>query len=310
VQFVTNGLLLGTYRPDGADDEVDIRARYPDARRDLERIRDLRVTTAGGPVPIRNFIEWRPAEMVGEIHRIDGRRYYTVTANVAEGVLTDAKVEELRDWQAGLEIPEGLTIRFRGEDEEQNKAIAFLSKAFFVAIFIMAIILVTQFNSFFQALLVLTAVIFSTIGVFIGLLVTGQPFGVVMNGIGVIALAGIVVNNNIVLIDTFDYHRKSGAAVLEAVLRTGAQRLRPVVLTTVTTVLGLLPMVLRLNIDLINREVSYNSPSTQWWAQLATSVVFGLLFATFLTLVLTPCLLVMGDNIGRRLRPRRATAGE
>jgi multidrug efflux pump len=225
-------------------------------------------------------------------------------------VLTDAKVEELRDWQAGLEIPEGLTIRFRGEDEAQNKAIAFLSKAFFVAIFIMAIILVTQFNSFFQALLVLTAVIFSTIGVFIGLLVTGQPFGVVMNGIGVIALAGIVVNNNIVLIDTFDYHRKSGAAVLEAVLRTGAQRLRPVLLTTVTTVLGLLPMVLRLNIDLINREVSYNSPSTQWWAQLATSVVFGLLFATFLTLVLTPCLLVMGDNIGRRLRPRRATAGE
>ncbi|MGC9451406.1 MAG: efflux RND transporter permease subunit, partial [Oceanipulchritudo sp.] len=297
VQFVTNGLLLGTYRPDGADDEVDIRARFPASERDLDQIRLLRLTTSYGSVPVTNFIEWEPASQVGEIHRVDGRRFYTVTANVGEGVLTDTKVRELRQWVSTLRLPDGLIVRFRGEDEEQKESMAFLSKAFFVAIFIMAIILVTQFNSFFQALLVLTAVIFSTIGVFIGLLITGQPFGVVMNGIGVIALAGIVVNNNIVLIDTFDYHRKSGAAVLEAVLRTGAQRLRPVVLTTVTTVLGLLPMVLRLNIDFIGREVTYNAPSTQWWVQLATSVAFGLLFATFLTLILTPSMLVLGDNI-------------
>ena len=197
-----------------------------------------------------------------------------------------------------MNIPDGLRLRFRGEDEEQKAAMAFLSKAFFVAIFIMAIILVTQFNSFYHAFLVLTAVLFSTIGVFLGLLITGQPFGVVMNGIGVIALAGIVVNNNIVLIDTFGYHRNSGVSVLEAVLRTGAQRLRPVLLTTVTTVLGLLPMVLRLNIDFLGREITYNAPSTQWWVQLSTSVAFGLIFATFLTLILTPALLVMGDNIG------------
>jgi multidrug efflux pump len=186
----------------------------------------------------------------------------------------------------------------------------FLSQAFLVAIFIMAIILVTQFNSFFQAFLVLTAVVFSTIGVFIGLLLTGQPFGVVMNGIGVISLAGIVVNNNIVLIDTFDYHRKSGAEVLEAVLRTGAQRLRPVMLTTVTTILGLMPMVLRLNIDLIGREVSYNAPSTQWWSQLSISVAFGLFFATFLTLILTPSLLVMGDNVSRWFKGTARGAAE
>jgi multidrug efflux pump len=305
VQFVTNGLLLGTYRPDGADDEVDIRARFPGDERDLKRIQGLRVATPAGNVPITNFIDWQPAPQVGEIHRIDGRRYYTVTANVDENTLTDAKVQELREWEAGLQLPEGLMVRFRGEDEEQQEAMAFLSKAFFVAIFIMAIILVTQFNSFFQAFLVLTAVIFSTIGVFVGLLLTGQPFGVVMNGIGVISLAGIVVNNNIVLIDTFDYHRKSGAAVLDAVLRTGAQRLRPVVLTTITTVLGLLPMVLRLNIDFFGRDITYNAPSTQWWVQLATSVAFGLLFATFLTLILTPSLLVMGDNIGKWRKRRR-----
>ena len=299
VQFVTNGLLLGTYRPDGADDEVDIRARYPASERDLSEIRDIRVETPYGSVPATNFITWEPAEQVGEIHRVDGRRDFTVTANVREeeGYLTDTIVQELRAWMEGLDLPDGLYVRFRGEDEEQKEATAFLTKAFLVAIFIMAIILVTQFNSFFQAFLVLTAVIFSTIGVFVGLILTGQPFGVVMNGIGVIALAGIVVNNNIVLIDTFDYHRKSGISVREAVLRTGAQRLRPVVLTTITTVLGLTPMVLRLNVDFIGREVTYNAPSTQWWVQLSTSVAFGLLFATFLTLILTPSLLVLGDNV-------------
>jgi len=298
IQLVTNGLLLGTYRPDGADDEVDIRARFPASARDLKRIESLRIKTPAGNVPITNFIEWEAAPLVGKIDRIDGRRYYTVTANVDENFMTDAKVRELQEWSSQMEIPDGLMVRFRGEDEEQREAMAFLSKAFLVAIFIMAIILVTQFNSFFQAFLVLTAVIFSTIGVFLGLLVTGQPFGVIMNGIGVIALAGIVVNNNIVLIDTFSYHRNSGADVQEAVLRTGAQRLRPVLLTTVTTVLGLLPMVLRLNIDFIGRSITYNAPSTQWWVQLATSVAFGLLFATFLTLVLTPSLLVLGDNVG------------
>jgi len=306
VQFVTNGLLLGTYRPDGADDEVDIRARFPSDERDLGRIRELRVTTPEGNIPVTNFIEWEPAPKVGEIQRIDGRRYFTVTANVADGFLTDTKVQQLREWESGLQIPDGLMVRFRGEDEEQKEAMAFLSKAFFVAIFIMGIILVTQFNSFFQAFLVLTAVIFSTIGVFVGLLLTGQPFGVVMNGIGVISLAGIVVNNNIVLIDTYDYHHKSGISVLDAVLRTGAQRLRPVILTTVTTVLGLLPMVLRLNINLVDREITYNAPSTQWWVQLSTSVAFGLLFATFLTLILTPSLLVLGDNVGSWFRRRRS----
>jgi multidrug efflux pump len=305
VQFVTNGLLLGKYRPDGADDEVDIRTRFPASERNLQRIKELRIATTCGNVPITNFIDWKPARQVGKIERVDGRRTYTVTANVEEGFLTDTKVQELRSWVDQMEIPDGIVVRFRGEDEEQNEAMVFLMKAFFVAIFLMAIILVTQFNSFFQAFLVLTAVLFSTIGVFLGLLFTGQPFGVIMNGIGVISLAGIVVNNNIVLIDTFDYHRKSGVGVREAVLRTGAQRLRPVLLTTVTTVLGLMPMVLRLNIDLFNREMTYNAPSTQWWVQLASSVAFGLVFATFLTLILTPSLLVLGDDLGRWLKRRR-----
>lgn len=297
VQFVTNGLLLGTYRPDGADDEVDIRARFPRDARYLQRIENLRVQTPVGLIPIGNFIERRPAQMVGSIDRIDGRRVLSVTANVDDMYLTDSKVQELRQWQSGFSIPDGLHVRFRGEDEEQRESMAFLGKAFLVALFIMMIILVTQFNSFFHAFLVLTAVVFSTIGVFLGLLITDQPFGVVMNGIGVIALAGIVVNNNIVLIDTFALQRTLSKSVPDAILRTCAQRFRPVMLTTITTVLGLLPMVLKLNIDFVNRAMNFNAPSTQWWVQLSTSVAFGLLFATFLTLVLTPSLLMLGHRM-------------
>jgi multidrug efflux pump len=151
----------------------------------------------------------------------------------------------------------------------------------------------------------LTSVIMSTIGVFIGLLVTGQPFGIVMSGIGVIALSGIVVNNNIVLIDTYDRLKETASSAREAILKTGAQRLRPVLLTTVTTILGLLPMVSGVNIDFIAREVSVGAPSMQWWAQLSTSIVFGLGFATVLTLFVTPCALMIKANFHDWLVRRR-----
>ncbi|MCW5698398.1 MAG: efflux RND transporter permease subunit [Rhodospirillales bacterium] len=197
-------------------------------------------------------------------------------------------------------------IRFKGEDEEQKKAQAFLSKAFAYAIFLMAVILVTQFNRFYSAFLILSAVIMSTIGVFIGLLVTNQPFGIVMGGIGVIALAGIVVNNNIVLIDTYDRLVKTSATPLDAILRTGAQRLRPVMLTTITTVLGLLPMMFGVNIDFVARHVTVGAPATQWWSQLATAIVFGLVFSTALTLVVTPSALMLKANISAWRHRRQA----
>jgi len=184
----------------------------------------------------------------------------------------------------------------RGQNEEQEHSAAFLEKAFLVALVAMAVILITQFNSFYQAFLILSAVLFSTVGVFAGLLIFQKPFGVIMSGIGVISLAGIVVNNNIVLIDTYNQLVKRGLDKKEAILRTGVQRLRPVLLTTITTILGLLPMVLEMNIDLINQKIEFGAPSTQWWSQLATAVAGGLAFATVLTLVLTPCLLMLGRN--------------
>ncbi len=305
VQLVTNGILLGTYRPDEVEEDVEIRARFPVEKRGLGAFDDLVINTPRGTVPLSTFVERVPRPRVGDIERVDGRRAVTVSADVREGVLVDDVVRELKAWVAAQAFDPEVTLAFLGEDEEQAKARAFLARAFAVALFLIAIILVTQFNSFYQALLILSAVLFSTVGVLLGLLATGQPFGIVMSGVGVIALAGIVVNNNIVLIDTYNDLRRRGFAAYEAVLRTGAQRLRPVLLTTVTTSLGLMPMVLRLNIDLLGREITVGGPSTDWWVQLSSAVAGGLAFATLLTLVLTPCLLMLGVEVHDRVRRLR-----
>lgn len=309
VQLVTNGVLLDTFRPDDADDEVDVRARYPLDWRSLDQLDRLRVQTDMGLVPISTFVERVPAPRVGNIERIDGQRMLEVSADVAPGVLPSDQLAEIQRWLAGAPVDPAVTLTFKGEDEEQREAADFLFKAFGAALFMIAILMLLQFNSFYQTALVLSAIVFSTVGVLLSLLIFDEPFGIVMSGIGVIALAGIVVNNNIVLIDTYNVLRAEGVPPREAILRTGAQRLRPVYLTTVTTILGLVPMVARVNIDLVTREITYGGPSTDWWAQLAIAVSGGLTFATVLTLVLTPCLLWLGARAGIewrvwRRRPR------
>lgn len=305
IKMASTGIRLGGYRPNDADEEIDIQARYPVKYRTINQLDHIRINTASGRVPISNFVERIAKPRTGTVQRTDARRVMTVKSDVADGLLPADKVIELQAWLENADFDPRVDIAFKGEDEEQRQAQAFLGKAFMVALFIMAIILVTQFNSFYSALLILTAVIMSTIGVFIGLLVTGQPFGIVMSGVGVIALAGIVVNNNIVLIDTYDRLKETAETAREAILRTGAQRLRPVLLTTITTILGLMPMVTGVNIDFIAREVSVGAPSMQWWSQLSTAIVFGLGFATVLTLVVTPCALMIKDNVHGWLEHRR-----
>ena len=310
IRLVTNGLQLSTMRPDDSKDEIDMRARFPTEWRTLDQLDRLRVETEFGLVPVSNFVTREAAPKVGTIDRVDGKRVMTLKADLAEGVLADAVVQELTQWVAQAGIDPRVTVEFRGENEDQAQAADFLMKAFAIALFLMAIILVTQFNSFYSAFLILSAVIMSTIGVMIGLLVTGKPFGIVMSGIGVIALAGIVVNNNIVLIDTFDRLRQTVKDPMEAILRTGAQRLRPVMLTTITTILGLMPMVLAVNIDFFSRNIQVGGPSTQWWVQLASAIVFGLAFATMLTLIVTPSALMLRENVGGWWRGRRGHGGE
>jgi multidrug efflux pump len=277
--------------------------RCPEEHRTISQLDNLTINTVAGSVPIGNFVERTASQRIGSLHRTNGVRTQTVEADVPDGVLTDDKVAELEEWFRNADWDPSVRVTFRGEVEDQAEAEAFLTRAFIAALFLMAIILVTQFNSFYQALLILTAVVFSTVGVLIGLLITDQPFGIVMSGIGVIALAGIVVNNNIVLIDTFNRLRDAGAEAVEAAVLTCAQRLRPVMLTTATTILGLLPMVLGMNVDLIHRHVEIGGPSTQWWTQLATAVAGGLAFATVLTLLVTPSLLVLGNRFNPKASP-------
>ena len=300
IQLVTNGIKIGGYRPNDTDDEVDIRARFPFDDRSIDQLDRLRVPTDEGAVPIGNFVAQHAVPRVGTINRSDSRRMLKVEADVAQGMLVDDQVNRIREWLDANPLDENVDVLFKGEDEEQREAQQFLLKAFAVALFVMGLILVTQFNSFYQAMLILSAVVLSTVGVLVGLLVTGQPFGIVMSGVGVIALAGIVVNNNIVLIDTYNLLRRGGMEAFEAILRAGAQRLRPVLLTTITTILGLMPMVFGINIDVIGRSISIGGPSTQWWTQLATAVAGGLAFATLLTLVLTPSLLLLGERFRKR----------
>ena len=202
-------------------------------------------------------------------------------------------------------------MTFAGENEDQQQASSFLVSAFLVAVGLMLLILVTQFNSLYQTFLILSAIVLSTAGVLLGLLLNGQSFGIVMVGMGTIALAGIVVNNNIILIDTYNQMRKEGLGAYEAALETGCLRLRPVLLTAITTVLGLLPMVLGVNIDLLTPSLGLGAPSTQWWTQLSSAIAGGLTFATALTLLLTPAMLVLGDRAGDKVaRLGRAITGK
>jgi multidrug efflux pump len=248
-------------------------------------------------VPVTNFLERKAAHTLGQIKRVDGIRVMTVEADVTPGLLPDNKLNELAAWikENGGVDPQ-VRVSFKGDKEDQQEAGNFLKNAFGFALFMMALVLVIQFNSIYQMVIILSAVFLSTVGVLIGLLITQQPFGIVMCGVGIISLAGIVVNNNIIFIDTYNVMRGRGLDIKEALIRTGVQRLRPILLTAGTTVLGLIPMVIAMNIDFISREVNFGAPSTQWWRQLSTSIAGGLAFATVLTLFFTPALLVLGER--------------
>lgn len=298
VQLLTTGLQVATYRPPTVNDEVDIRVRLPENWRTLNQLERLTINTPRGQVPISHFVEITPAPKVGTLNRIDGRRAITVEADLAPGFLADERLRALLDAGQG-QLPDGLMVNVAGEQEDQQESMQFLVSAFLVAIGLMALILVTQFNSYYQAALVLSAIVFSTAGVLMGLLITGQAFGIVMVGMGVIALAGIVVNNNIVLIDTYNELRAEGMPPAQAALEAGCLRLRPVLLTAITTVLGLMPMVLGVNVNLFAPALGFNAPSAQWWTQMSSAIAGGLTFATFLTLLLTPCMLVIGGRLRR-----------
>ena len=303
IQLLTNGVRMGDFRPDDSEEEVEIRVRYPEEFRGVEQIDNIRINTATGLVPISSFITRDALPGVSSIQRVDGNRVVYVRANPAAGYVTSNIVQEVEQWMNANPLAPGIEYRFRGANEEQAESFAFLLSAFGLALALMAILLVTQFNSYYQALLILSSVLLSTAGVLLGLLTTGQTFSVILTGVGIVALAGIIVNNNIVLIDTFNYLRAkhSDWDIREVIVQTGVQRLRPVFLTTFTTGCGLLPLAMHVSIDLIGSEIEIGGPITSQWVKLANAIVFGLSFATILTLIVTPAMLALPDHLRQRL---------
>ena len=319
-QLITDGAKLGEYRPNDADEPLDIRLRFSRDSRSVDKLDQLQIATNEGLIPISNFVTRAAVKRQDTIQRRDQRDIHVIQADVLPGVLVEAKIEQIQDWIDEQSFHSDVTIRFRGTAEDQAESIDFVSKAFSFALLLMFILLVTQYNSIYQSFVTIFAIVLSTAGVFLGLIITGSPFSAILGGVGIIALAGIVVNNSIVLIDTFNQGRKqhSDFDLVRLVTLTGLQRLRPVVLTTVTTMIGLLPLASHQSIDFINRTWTSGGNLSTYWVPLAQAIAFGLSFATILTLVVTPALLILPSTIKNssakwlswlnRFLPRRSTA--
>lgn len=299
VQLVTNGILVGRYRPDDALDEIDIRVRLPESERSVQALDRLRIATPGGQVPLAQFVERKPAQKVSKIERRDGKRMIMVRANATEQGTGAAKVAEVKAWLETVEIDPAVTIQFEGADEDAAEATAFFQMAALAALFLMGIILLWEFNNFYHVVLTLSAVILSTAGVLIGIQLILPYISTLMIGTGVVALAGIVVNNNIVLIDTYQRLKRDGRTGEMAAIAAAAQRIRPILLTTLTTICGLLPMVFMMNVNFRQGAISFGGVTAEWWVPLATAVVFGLGFSTMLTLIVTPVWLAAPEKLGR-----------
>lgn len=289
IKMATSGVIIGKYRPNDLDEEVDIIARFPEGNRNLKTLDNLFVSTKDGPSPISTFTKRSPKNKISRINRVDGMRTLTISADLASGYLANEQIKFIKnslqkDWDKNV------IVNFKGESKDQNEAQIFLLKAFILAIMLMVLVLVTEFNSVYNTFIVMTAVFLSTTCAFCSLLLLKQIFSVVMGGVGIIALAGIIVNNNILLIDSFESKLKLYDAE-EAIIRACISRIRPILLTVATTVLGLLPMITKIGINFFKCEITYNAPASQWWTHLSITIASGLIIATALTLFFTPALL-------------------
>ena len=293
LRMATSGLKISTCRLDDLDYEVDILVRFPESTRLVSQLSNLRIVNTNGKIiPMNKFVMQTPQPQLSLMKRVDKEDVVTIDSDVELGHLVDNQIKAIKKWLS-TNLEEGTKVEFKGDAEDQQKTAIFLRNAFLFILTMTFLIMLTQFNSFYDAGVVMSAVFLSITGVLIGLLVTGRPFGIVMCGIGIMALAGIVLNNNILMVDSFHHLQKNGYDTMDAIVRAGAQRIRPILLTAGAAVLGLLPMATSITLDFMHRTVTHGAPSTQWWTQLATTICGGLTFATILTLFFTPCLLAI-----------------
>jgi CzcA family heavy metal efflux pump len=299
------GREIGTFRQ--GEDEYDITLRLaPESRDDLQKVLRLNVPGPGGqPIPLSSLARMEYAGGLGSITRIDQDRVITVKSEV-EGRNANEALGEVKQRLASYQLPAGYSIRYTGQDERQKESSDFLMKAFVVALFLIALVLISLFNSVALPFIIMVSVILSLIGVLIGLLVVGLPFGIIMTGVGVISLAGVVVNNAIVLIDYIQVLRGRGLARREALVQAGLVRLRPVMLTAITTILGLVPMATGLSFNFRELHFVIGSSSSQWWGSMAIAVIFGLAFATLLTLVVVPTMYELIGSAAQKMGRERA----
>lgn len=300
IKLLSNGMIVDTYRPNDVRDEVDILVRFSKAYRSLDQLHRIKVRTPKGLVPISHFVTYATHPKVNTLKRSDGKRVYLIRADVLPGVLVGDKIKEIQEFLKKHPLNSKVSVHFKGEEEDRQETSQFLGRAFGIAICSIAIILLAQFNSFFSMMVIMSSVLYSTVGMFFGLLITHQAFSIVMCGIGAIALSGIIVSNNILMMVTFDDLKLRYHDIREAILRTCAERLRPIVLTKLTAGLGLLPIMLGLNLNFAERIITHGEPSTQWWIQLSTCIVTGIAFASPLTLIVTPCILMLRENYRRK----------
>jgi multidrug efflux pump subunit AcrB len=305
IRNAINGAEASTYR-DGKD-EYDITVRLAkEFREDLSSLGDLTITSdAGDQVPISSVATWRVDKGYGDVNRKDLDRMVTVSSDVRSGYNANAVLAEVQAELASFQeaLPPGYRLRYAGAQQEQAESQAFLTGAFLMALFLIGFILVSQFDSVTKPLIILSSVLLSTIGVLIGLMLFRMPFGIIMTGVGVISLAGVVVNNAIVLIDYIDILRERDKLEREeAIILGGKTRFRPVILTAVTTILGLIPLAIGLNIDFagmytrLSPNLYWGGEQAAWWGPMAIAVIAGLAFATFLTLVLVPVMYSLLDD--------------
>ena len=307
VQMLTSGFKVGEFRPDDSKDEVEIRVRFPAEDRTITGINNLNVTTRNGLVPVSSFIKLSPKENRATVNRRNAQYVQEIGASTIDESAVAAKVAEMQKWiDAQNFSKQGVVMEFTGMQEETEEVNQFMVMAGITAIFIMLILLLTQFNSFYQSLLILSAVFMSFVGVLLGLLISNRPFSSTMTGISIVTLAGIVVNNNIVLIDTFNRLKFESPEKdrFELVRETCQQRLRPILLTSATTIFGLLPLAMGLSLDLLGRDLSIGTRVVDWWQNLALSIVFGLGFSTFLTLIFTPAALALPYKMQEKYKER------
>ncbi len=287
---------------DGAD-EIDVLVRLaPDARRHIDDLQNLTVTGRdGNQIPLREVAHLETKGGTGSIRHTDQDRVVTIEANAAEGFLPNEVLAVVQTTLADHTLPDGYRIDYAGENKDQAEASAFLIKALLAALFLIALVLVTQFNSLLQPLVIVASVLLSLIGVLWGLILTATPFGIIMVGIGIISLAGVVVNNAIVLIDYTNQLKREGQSSHDAIVRAGLVRFRPVLLTAVTTILGLIPMVIGISFDFFAFEFIFGSTSVEMWGPMARSVAAGLSVATVLTLVVVPVMYSLADDLSAGL---------